>query len=180
MKKLLVIFLLIFAVGCSKNLSPMSLAGADAPEWVIKGNAAFKDKAFYGVGSASNFKNFSLRRVTADNRARNDLAKRFEVMTASLSKDFEASVAVGQGVSEERNVEQAIRTVTNQTLSGVVITDHWEHEARGELFSLARLDMEHFEENLRRNEALSEDVKQKVIERANKLHEELIKEESRL
>tara|TARA_Y100000310_G_C20695027_1_gene825058 strand:- start:1712 stop:2260 length:549 start_codon:yes stop_codon:yes gene_type:complete len=179
MRKIWIIFLLLFAMGCGKNYSQMSLEGADAPKWVIEGNAAFEDKAYYGIGSASNFKNYSLRRLTADNRARNDLAKRFEIVTQSLMKDYEASLASGQDVSEERNVEQAIRTVTNQTLSGIIVIDHWEHESRGELFSLARLDMEEFKKNLEKNGELSEKAKTSIIEKADKLHKELKDELSR-
>ena len=75
-----------------------TLKDADAPDWVIKGGGAFEDsngKAFYGVGSAGGIKNYSLQRTTADDRARNDLAKVFEFYTKSLSKDYMASTTSG-------------------------------------------------------------------------------------
>ena len=151
------------------------------PDWVIKGSGAFKDskgKAFYGVGSATGIKNFSLQRETADNRARNDIAKVFEFYTKSLMKDYQASTTAGdfKATAEEQNVEEAIKTVTSATLTGVMIIDHWEHEGREELFSLARLDLESFKSNLDQHKELSNEVRKAVKERADKLHEELEKE----
>ena len=68
-----------------------------APEWVIKGSGAFggsKGDVFYGVGSAQGIKNFPLLRVTADDRARNEVAKVFE-FSPPLAKDYMASTTVG-------------------------------------------------------------------------------------
>ena len=67
------------------------------PEWVNKGSGAFggEKKVFYGVGSASGIRNHSLARATADNRARNEISKIFEVYSASLMKDYQASITAG-------------------------------------------------------------------------------------
>lgn len=151
------------------------------PKWVVKSSGAFKDsngRAFYGVGSASGIKNFSLQRTAADDRARNDLAKVFEFYTKSLTKDYMASTTAGDfsKTSEEQNVEVAIKTVTSATLTGVLIIDHWEHPARNELFSLARLDLESFKKNLDKHKELSQAVRKAIKERADKLHEELEQE----
>jgi hypothetical protein len=156
----------------------MTLEKADAPDWVVKGGGAKEDsngRAFYGVGSASGIKNFSLQRTAADDRARNDIAKVFEFYTKSLTKDYQASTTAGDfsATSEEQNVESAIKTVTSATLSGVQIIDHWEHPYRNEMFSLARLDLEKFKENLDRYKELSETVRKAVKQRADKLHEEM-------
>lgn len=117
-----------------------------APEWVKKGSGAFnkeKGKLFYGVSSASGIKNPSLLRTTAENRARNEVAKIFQVYTASLMKDYMASTTAGDPnvASEEQHVEQAIKTVSTSTLSGVEIVDYWQNPASGEFFALAQLDL---------------------------------------
>ena len=139
------------------------MSAVDHPEWVVKGNDSFEDeKYFYGIGSASGFNNYSLRRVAADNRARNDIAKYLKVYTLSLMKDYEASIAEESRVNIERLTENAIRTVTEYTLVGVVIIDHWEHPNRNELFSLARID--------------KAAVAERVRENAEKLHKELLRE----
>jgi hypothetical protein len=167
------------AVGCSSGPPKrMTLEEAEAPNWVIKGGGAKEDsngRAFYGVGSASGIKNYSLQRTAADDRARNDIAKVFEFYTKSLTKDYQASSTVGdiKASSEEQNVESVIKTVTSATLSGVQIIDHWEHSYRNEMFSLARLDLEKFKENLDRYKELSETVRNAVKQRADKLHEEM-------
>lgn len=168
---------------CSSTPEPTRtmLGDYEAPEWVLKGAGAFEDsngKAFYGVGSASGIKNFSLQRTAADDRARNDLAKVFEVWTKSLTKDYMASTTAGDinAASEEQNVEVAIKTVTSATLTGVLIIDHWEHPGRNELFSLARLDLISFKKNLDEHKELSNEVREAIKERADKLHEEMEQE----
>jgi hypothetical protein len=170
---------------CSSTPEPTRtmLGDYEAPEWVLKGAGAFEDsngKAFYGVGSASGIKNFSLQRTAADDRARNDLAKVFEVWTKSLTKDYMASTTAGDinAASEEQNVEVAIKTVTSATLTGVLIIDHWEHPGRNELFSLARLDLVTFKNNLDKHKELSKQVREEIKKRADKLHDELEQEVS--
>lgn len=189
MKKALRI-LLVLAVGatliagCAKaKVAPIQKM--DAPDWVKKGSGAFtkeKGKVFYGVGSASNIKNMSLLRSTADNRARNELAKVFETYSSSLMKDYMASTAAGSeqiSSSEEQHVEQAIKTVTATTLTGVEIVDYWQDPGSGEFFSLARLDVEAFKENLSKMEELGGKAKEYIKQNADRLHEELEKEEAK-
>ena len=78
--------------------------------------------------------------------------------------------------SEEQNVEMALKNVTRAVLTGVMIIDHWEHPERNELFSLARMDLAKFKENLDLYKDLSQEVRDLVKQRADKLHEELEQE----
>jgi hypothetical protein len=156
-----------------------------APEWVVKGSGAYRhgeDNIFYGVGSAYGIRNFSLLRTAADNRARNELAKVFEVYTSSLMKDYAASTMAGDPnqVAEEQHVEEAVKTVTSATLSGVEIVERWQHPATGELYSLAKLDLEEFENSLEKVRELNKRAKEYIRENAERLHEELRQEEERL
>ena len=93
----------------------------------------------------------------------------------SLSKDYMASSTAGtfEASSEEQHVETVIKTVTSATLNGVSIINHWEHPHRNELFSMARLDLEKFKQNLDHYTELSEDIRDAMKKRADKLHEEL-------
>ena len=177
------VLLLAMLGACTSTPEPTRtmLGDYEAPDWVLKSSGAFEDsngKAFYGVGSASGIKNFSLQRTAADDRARNDLAKVFEVYTKSLTKDYMASTTSGDFTvtSEEQNVEVAIKTVTSATLTGVMIIDHWEHPGRNQLFSLARLDLTSFKKNLDKHKELSKEVREAIKERADKLHEEMEQE----
>lgn len=171
--------------GCAST-KPMTSATPiqeyKSPDWVQKGSGAFgadKGKVFYGVGSASGIQNPSLLRSTADNRARNELAKIFQIYTASLMKDYAASTTAGvPGVSsEEQLVEQAIKTVSGMTLSGVEIVDHWQHPATGEYFSLARLDLAAFKDNLEKARELDAKTKEYIRQNSDRLHEQLEKKE---
>lgn len=150
----------------------------DAPKWVVNGSGAFsgeRGKVFYGIGAAVGIKNASLMRTAADNRARNDIAKVFQFYTASLMKDYAASTMAGdvKVTAEEQHVEQAVKTVTAMTLSGVEIVDHWQHPATGELYSLARLDLEAFTNNLDKVKELDSKVRDYIKKNAEKLHQEL-------
>ncbi|MBT7680074.1 MAG: hypothetical protein HN668_00805, partial [Nitrospina sp.] len=170
------ILLLAMIGGCTSTPEPTrtTLGDYEPPEWVMKDSGAFDDsngKAFYGVGSASGIKNYSLQRTAADDRARNNLAKVFEFYTKSLTKDYMASTTSGDftATSEEQNVEVAIKTVTSATLTGVLIIDHWEHPGKDVLFSLARLDLVSFKQNLDQHKELAQEVREAIKERADKL-----------
>jgi hypothetical protein len=135
-------------ISVSDGMRP-TLVNYSPPEWVLKGPGTFKDptgKIIWGVSSVSGVKNSSLQRIAADNRARNAVAKVFQVHSKSLSKDMLAHAMTGnlESTSEEQGIETGIKTVVEQILHGVMIVDHWEHPGRNELFSLARLDLNQF------------------------------------
>ena len=136
-------------VHVTEGLRP-TLVNYDPPKWVLKGSGAFKDsegKVIWGVSSVSGVKNAALQRIAADDRARNAVAKIFSVHSKSLSKDLLAHAMTGnlEATSEEQGIETGIKTNVKQILRGVMIVDHWEHPGRNELFSLARLDLNQFE-----------------------------------
>ena len=174
--------------GCSAKkevIAKTPIQDLKAPKWVVKGSGAFaseRGKIFYGVGSASNMENSSLLRTAADNRARNEVSKVFQFYTASLMKDYMASTSAGRpGVTaEEQHVEQAIKTVTAITLSGVEIVDHWQNPGTMEMFSLARLDLAAFKDSLDRAKELDAKTKEYIRQNAEKLHEQLEKEEQKM
>ena len=124
----LALSLALVACGGSKSQSAPAdtQAGVQFPDWVNKGSGAFTGdgkKAFYGVGMAGGIKNQSLAMTTADDRARAEVSKVFSVYSASLMKDYMASTTAGDmtASSEEQHVEQAIKTFSANTMSGIVI-----------------------------------------------------------
>jgi hypothetical protein len=152
------------------------------PEWVMKGSGAFggeQGRVFYGVGSVSGIKNAALARATADNRARAEIAKIFETYSASLMKDYMASTTAGDmsASSEEQHVEQAIKTFSAVTLSGVQVVDHWIHPADGTVYALAQLDLQTFRDNIDKAKELSGAVRDYVRKNAEKAHMDLEKAE---
>jgi hypothetical protein len=185
---LAVISLLIIVAGCSGNNKTASVTPVQdfkAPEWVVKGSGAFSrdnQKVFYGVGTAYGMENPSLLRTASENRARSDIAKVFQVYTSYLMKDYMASTMDEnkKRTSDEQHTEQAVKTVAAMTISGVEIVDHWQDSSTGEIFSLARLDLEAFKENLNRMNELKSEVKEYIKNNAERLHEELQKEEEKM
>jgi len=177
----------IAMIACGGNKEgeqPQNMNNIDYPEWVMKGSGAFggeAGKVFYGVGSVTGIKNHALARSTADNRARAEIAKIFETYTASLMKDYMASTTAGDmsASSEEQHVEQAIKTFSATTLSGVQIVDHWFHPQDGTVYALARLDLDAFKEALDKMKELDGKVKDYVRKNAEKAHESLEAEEDR-
>ena len=184
---------LIFLLGACGTIPtipepPKALTEYSPPKWVISGGGAFTDKqgkAFYGVGSATGIKNFSLQRQVADDRARADLAKVFEVYTETLTKDYQAHTTAGSFATstEEQNSEAAVKVVVSSTLRGVVIIDHFEIPERQEFLSLARLDYDAFKRNVEQAEefkVLPQRVREDIKERADALHEEMEAEAKKL
>jgi len=167
---------------------PKALSEYKPPAWVLSGGGAFTDKqgkAFYGVGSATGIKNFSLQRQVADDRARADLAKVFEVYTETLTKDYQAHTTAGSFATstEEQNSEAAVKVVVSSTLRGVMIVDHFEIPERQEFISLARLDYDAFKRNVEQAEefkVLPPQVRQDIKDRADALHEEMEAEAKKL
>ena len=192
MKNYIMITMLFLSTACSSIPTipdaPKALAEYDAPTWVLKGGGAFTDaggKAFYGVGSATGIKNYSLQRTVADDRARGDLAKVFQVYMTSLTKDYQAHTTAGSfaNSTEEQNAEVALKVVVSQVMRGVVIIDHFEIPERREFLSLARLDYNAFERNVEANEKfqeLPEKLQADIKDRAEKIHKEMEDEAQKL
>ena len=192
MKHLLLVGLLVLFGACTTIPQipepPKALADYKPPAWVLVGGGAFTDakgKAFYGVGSATGIKNYSLQRQVADDRARADLAKVFEFYVETLTKDYQAHTTAGSFAesTEEQNSEAALKVVVSQTLRGVVIVDHFEIPERRELISLARLDYDAFKRNVADAEEFKQlppKVRQDIKDRADALHKEMEAEAKKL
>lgn len=171
-------------VGCAKKVP----SAAVAPDWVIKGSAAFKDngsRVFYGVGAVSGVKNKPLARTSAEDRARAEIGKIFETYTASLMRDYMASTTGGAAVrstsatAEEQHVEQAVKTFSATTLNGVIIIDHWVDPSDGTVYALAKLDFDKFKNNLDKMKELSAEVRDYVRKNAEKAFDNLSEEEQK-
>ncbi len=155
------------------------------PDWVTRGSGAFggdsNKKIFYGVSSSTGVRNPTLARTTADNRARDEISKIFEVYSASLMKDYQASTTAGDftATSDEQHVESVVKTFTANHLSGIEVVDHWIHPVDGTIYSLAKLDMDGFAEQLASMKELDGKVKEQVKRAAEKAFSDLEAEEAK-
>jgi len=174
----------LFACGGEKKPEMSSqVLHANGPDWVNRGSGAYggeKGTVFYGVGIASGIRNASLRRSTADSRARSEIAKTLDTYVAVLNKDYQASTTAGDmsASTEEQHVQQALKTYSQTELSGVLIIDHWV-DTDGTEFALAQLDMETFKANLDKMKELNARVREVVRANADKAFDELSAEEAK-
>lgn len=124
-----VVFVLLSACATSQNKG--------APTWTVKGAGAFSDngkRVFYGVGVApATIGDESLRRETADNRARADVQKVF-------STSIEGSMT-SYTTNDSERVERVLKTFQNGKISWVQIVDRYQAKD-GSIYSLAKVDLD--------------------------------------
>lgn len=152
------------------------------PSWVNKGSGAFKDadgiKVIYGVGVADGIKSISLQRVTADDRAIANLATQMNAVVKRLKKDYQSLTASGKTSIERTNIDNAMKVIVNETVSGSQIIDHWEHPGKNALYSLARVQLQTFTKQIESNKELSEQSRNEIKKNAEKIHKEMTKDGS--
>lgn len=150
------------------------------PKWIDQGGAVMKDKAFYGVGVASNISAISLRRSTADAQARAELAKVFTSRVQNLIKNYEASTNDGDKEAAEAHRQEATKVFTEMELVGVNIIDRYFDEGENTQYSLARLSPEDFEGQIEKMAQLGARAKQIIRANAQQAFEEIDDESRKL
>ncbi|MBI5629486.1 MAG: LPP20 family lipoprotein [Elusimicrobia bacterium] len=174
---------LALAAGCATRHVPGPIA-EKGPEWVNKGNGAFKDGgqgAFYGVGIAQGIRNRALAVTASDDRARAEIAKIMETYIAVLTKDYMASTTAGDmsKSSEEQHVSSTLKSFAKVTLRGAMIIDHWKDPSDGTLFALCKLDLAAVKRTLEESKELDNKMRDFVRANAEKAFDELSAEEAK-
>lgn len=185
-QSVLVMTAAVVVAACSSS-PPTGGEGSLAPQgpvWITKGSGAFKDEGkavFYGVGSVNGVKNKSLATQTADNRARAEVGKTFQTYSASLMKDYSRSTTAGDmsKSSEEQDIQNAVKTFSAISLSGVVVVDHWVDSSDGTIYALAKLDLASFKDSLGQAKELNAATRDYVRQNADKAFDELSTEEGK-
>ena len=104
---------------------------------------------------------------------------------ASMMKDYQRSTTAGnfQASAEEQDVVAAQKTITEVTLRGVEIRDHWRDPQSGALYALAILDMNGIMKSLndanRLNRRIATYVRANARRAFNDLDKELAKKTAR-
>jgi len=181
----LVLGTLFFVVGCSGPQGPdHPVTGVNpdgTPKWVNKGSGAFDGqygKCFYGVGILQGVQNEGLARQAVDNRARGEIGKMFDLYVAAMMKDYQRSTTAGnfQASAEEQDIVSAQKTITEVTLRGVEIRDHWRDPQTGTLYALALLDMNGISKGLDEATQLNAKIRDYVRANARRAFEDLDRE----
>ncbi len=157
--------------------------GPKKPDWIMKGSGAFKadKKVFYGVGIAEGIQSEALRRTTADNRAINEISKQLSTISTSLMRDYlaSASVPADKKANEEQNVENTVKTFTNNVVSGVKVVDRYYDEKRNVFYSLASLSLDELEGMTDQMQSLSNDVRDHIKAHADQAFDKMSEEEEK-
>lgn len=174
----------LIIAGCASGSRLKTLQKIGAPEWVIQGSGAFeKDsgKIIYGVGSATNIKDFSLLRNAADAEARSEVAKVIDVYTSSLFKMYKESTSVSgnNNPSEAQQVEKVLKETVVMSLSGVELVNHWQDPRDGTLFALAKYELNKFKDSIENTRELNVEMKELVRKNAERAFDDLEKEEAK-
>ena len=186
MRKLLILVssaLILSLIACGGK-SPKAGELSHLPDWIVKGSGAFSGdggQVFYGVGVANRSKNQAMLDSIAENRARAKIAQVFKNYSAVLMKDYMATAsasAEGGKSTDEQYVEQAIKTFAAATLSGVVIVKKY-RDKDGNLYALAKLDLNAFKDSLEKMNELDQKVKEHIRKNAERVHMDLEKEEAK-
>jgi outer membrane murein-binding lipoprotein Lpp len=192
-----VIWGVALGIGCAgtqkqeKVTNETSVSGTkNEPAWVTSCAGAFKDAgkdAFYGCGSASGISNISLQIQTADNRARADLAKTLDTYVASFFKDYMQSASVMSKTNkdkkgglteaqEEQFVSSITKEITEMTLYGVQVQDHFRSPVDSTLFSLVKVSFDNVSQSMEKQmRQRAKDVKMDANDALKELDDQLQK-----
>ncbi len=183
MRKIHWLFPVLFAIlmvsaGCSGKHQLV----AGAPDWVNNGSGAFDTddaRVFYGVGSVTGIGSPSLAVQAADQRARADIAAQLETYVANLFRDYQASTAASTGTQlvEEQHVEGNLKALTQVSVRGARVIEHWKQPEMNTIYALARLDLEGFATTLEQMKEMDPALKTFVRANAEKAFDQLRQEE---
>ena len=174
-----------FSLSCATAGGPgdptHGVTPAGTPVWVNKGSGAYdgpNGKAFYGVGILTGVQNEGLARQSADNRARGEIAKIFDLYIAAMMKDYQRSTTAGdfKASAEEQDIVSAQKTITETTLRGVQVRDHWRDPQTGTLYALAVLDLNDINKALNDAQGLNAGIRDHVRANAARAFEDLDRE----
>jgi hypothetical protein len=177
--------LTLFVAACSHEPGPdHPVHGVNpdgTPKWVRRGSGAYDGehgKCFYGVGILAGVQNPGLARQAVDNRARGEIAKMFDLYIAAMMKDYQRSTTAGdfKASAEEQDIVSAQKTITEVTLRGVEVRDHWNDPRDGTLYALAILDMNGIMKGLDDQKQLNARIRDHVRANARRAFEDLDRE----
>jgi len=148
-----------------------------APAWIRKGCGAFfgeKKKLICGVGAIASMTNPALARSAAEGRGRTDIARSLKTRCKSMLKDYQAVVQGGPGnkLANEQYVTDTSKQIADMTLNGTRLEDTWV-STKGTYYALVVLDVDKFRDQLKDMNQLDEQIRQAIVERAEKSFSEL-------
>ena len=173
---------------CHGSKSSPIVQNGNQPDWVNRGNGAFKDQAgnkvFYGVGILQGVRNIGLAIPAVDDRGRAEIAKVMNSMVTVLGKDYAASTTAGDKSksSEEQMVTQTHKVFAEFSLHGSMPVDHWVDRSDPKnpvYYALVKLDMASVQGALDDSKDLDAKTRDYVKANADKAFDELNAEQAK-
>lgn len=115
------------------------------PAWVNEGSNIFTSKQgrrFHGVGSAPMLGNFSLQTSTAENRAKEEIARILASYIEIVSRDFIASGDAEAAGFTAQSVAQQMDRLSSVDLTGIQVIGHWQDKESKVVYAIAEADMQ--------------------------------------
>jgi len=165
------VLLTLFVLGCVMQplVEPFS-----EPDWVRIGSGAAETeqgRVFNGVGIASGLQSRVLLRASADNLAREELARVLDRFIRALGRNQRADAKNGH--VENAGSQISFHPLIQTMLRDAVIEDHWTDSRDGRLFALCRLNLETFKKNLARDRKLEMALRNTMLDRADRVHAQM-------
>ncbi len=163
-----IVWLLIcsWVAGCATRLSFDT-----QPAWHVRTSGAHlisSGAVFYGIGVAEGSGPPTLMRATADNRARQEMARVLDRYIALL---MEESARAARRPREER--EQIAGRLLQNSLQRAVISDHWSDGAGQQRFALSELPLETFKQVIMQDGGLAPAFRAELVSSADAVHAKL-------
>ena len=171
------------SLGCGDKKDDMhkevgTLSDTPRPAWVNKGSGNYPDKkgVIFATGlSPQGMDDEGLAREAADNDARVQLQRVFETYVAAMMETYKrATMQSGKGKTEI-DIKSVARTLTEGTLRGSMIQEHWQDPKKGTIYSLCVIDVNAFKEVAAQAKELDSGVKEYIRDNAEKAQDDLDK-----
>lgn len=136
-----------------------------APIWVTQDcRDHFKDEpVICGVGSVSGVDSPSLARNTAMARGRTEISRYLTTQVRSIITDYQAQ----KGGKTEQEIEDQSTQISEMTLSGSRMASYFIGKD-GTYYSLMVLELDAFKESVEASSTIDQELKQALIDNANK------------
>ena len=144
------------------------------PEWVRSGSGAAETeqgRVFNGVGVATDIQSRVLLRATADNLAREELARVLEHFVRVLAQNERADHE--HRGADDSAVDVSFHSLIQTSLRNATIVNHWTDSRDGRMYALCRLNLMAFKEDLAHDRQLEMALRNAMLDRADRVHAQM-------
>lgn len=177
LKMILLTTVSLFLFACASEATlDQARDDSGVPMWVNEGSSILTSKEgrrFHGVGSAPALGDFSLQTSTADNRARQEIARILASYLEIVSRDFIATGDAAEVGFTEQTVARQMENVSSIDLTGIEVVGHWQDEDSKVIYSIATVDMQQVREVLNKAVGLNSGLRDFISNEGNRIFDRI-------